>query len=225
MLWEAVEGETLLWRLYMLLWDDVVKRFENLVKYASKNEFLQNKKDSAVSPEDLYQIGMLKLYECFERYKTLSLDEFKYVFSTSLFRAIRKGLKQNRLDVDLILDDSEVNFELEDLTVQDSFQDCEFKEGLEQLRMLLSNSPIALAILSEMVEPSPRTIWEVWADKARKEKIKSQGQKINLPKTTEVRMKHIKSALKLTQKQFDLGILEIRSKSKMAFVGGTLYDN
>lgn len=194
----------------MLTWEEVQEQFENLVKFAAKNTYLSRQNiDSSVSVEDLYQIGMLKLYDCWDRYRHLPLDEFKQVFSAALFRAIRRGAKPSMtLDIDAAVD---IEY------VEEDFSDAlHTSEGLEQLKQML-DSPIAIAILQELIEPSPRTIWEVWADKARKEFLKSQGKNVNVPKTNEVRMKHIRKALGITQKQFDLGIAEIRSKALIAF--------
>lgn len=193
-----------------LTWNDVLEQFENLVKFASKNVYLtRSSVDTAVSVEDLFQIGMVKLYDCWERYNHLSMEEFKFVFSKTLFRAIRRGAKPSQtIDVELAVEQESVTESYE--------ESLDFQECLKHLKSTL-DSPIAIAILQELIEPSPRTLWEVWADKARKEKLKSQGKNVNLPKTNEVRMKHIRMALEITQKQFDIGIAEIRAKAKLAF--------
>lgn len=194
----------------MLAWEEVQEQFENLVKFAAKNTYMSRTHvDNSVSVEDLYQIGMLKLYDCWDRYNNLPMDEFKHVFSTTLFRAVRRGAKPSMtLDIE-----AAVELESDEMDFTESF---ETSEGLDQLKTMLE-SPIAIAILQELIEPSPRTIWEVWADKARKEFQRSRGKNVNVPKTNEVRMKHIRAALGITQKQFDIGILEIRVKAAVAF--------
>lgn len=192
----------------MLTWEDVLEKFENLVKYAARNVYVSHARvDNAVGADDLYQIGMIKLYECWEKYSHLSMDEFKAVFSTALFRAVKRGAKPN------------LNLNLEEALVSDEGQEDEyisrlqFEEGLSQLQGQLQ-SPIAVAILQELIEPSPRTIWEVWADSARKYQLKvNQNKNVNLAKNIEVKMKHIRNSLQITQKQFDLGISEIRAKA------------
>jgi DNA-directed RNA polymerase specialized sigma subunit len=194
----------------MLTWEEVQTQFENLVKFAAKNTYMGRiSVDSSVSVEDLYQIGMMKLYDCWDRYKHLPMDEFKQVFSTTLFRAVRRGARPSMtMDIDSV--------EHEPIVLEDFTDTLGTSEGVEELKSML-NSPVALAILQELIEPSPRTIWEVWADRARKEKVKMQGKNVNVPKTNEVRMKHIRQALRITQKQFDLGIAEIRAKASIAF--------
>ncbi|MNW28293.1 hypothetical protein D3C74_51150 [compost metagenome] len=193
-----------------LEWDAVYEQYKNLVKYAAKNTYKsRGHVDNAVSIEDLFQLGMLKLFDCWERYKHLSMEEFKHVFSAALFRAVRRGARPN-----MTLD---VEGAVEEQASAEDFTECLVtSEGLENLKSEI-NSPVALAILHELMDPSPRTLWEVWADKARKTKLKSQGKNVNAPKTNEVRMKHIRLALNITQKQFDLGIAEIREKAALSF--------
>lgn len=193
-----------------LTWEEVQTQFENLVKFAAKNVYTTTiNVDNSVSAEDLFQIGMLKLYDCWTRYNHLTMEEFKYVFNKTLFRAVRRGAKtSNAIDLELAVQNESVE--------PDYDEKLELSEGLEELKKSLE-SPIAIAILQELIEPSPRTLWEVWADKARKENLKRQGKNVNIPKNNDVKMKHIRLALGITQKQFDIGILEIRQKARIAF--------
>src|SRR5690606_15417498 len=183
----------------MLTWEEVREHFENLVKYAAGNTYrMRSSVDNAIGADDLYQIGMLKLYECWERYSHLPIEEFKAIFTTSLFRAVKRGAKTS---MELDLDEALVG---EEGYEDDYIDKLHFKDCLEQLKHSLE-SPIAVAILSELIQPSPRTIWEVWADGARKRQLKENKKNVNLSKTAEVKMKHIRNALNITQKQFDIG--------------------
>lgn len=196
----------------MLTWEKVVKDFENLVKYAAGKTYREKTNvDNAVGADDLYQIGMLKLYECWEKYSYLPYNEFKAIFTTSLFRAVRRGAKYSEtLDLEEALVGEEGH---EDAYINN----LDFNEGIEYLKSQLK-SPVAVAILQELIEPSPRTIWEVWADNARKKQLKiNQKKSVNLSKKNEVKMKHIRNALQLTQKQFDIGIAEIRAQASVSF--------
>ncbi len=196
----------------MLKWEEVFENFENLVKFAAGKTYRESLVDNAVSAQDLYQIGMIKLYECWLKYANLPLEEFKAVFSAALFRSVRRGAKSK---ITLDLEEALVGEEGHEDGYIDSLM---FRESLLKLKDELE-SPIAIAILQELIEPSPRTIWEVWADGARKRQLKeNQNKNVNLLKNNEVKMKHIRSALQITQKQFDVGILEIRSKASLAFV-------
>lgn len=196
----------------MLTWEEVREHFENLVKYAAGNTYrMRSSVDNAIGADDLYQIGMLKLYECWEKYAHLPIDEFKAIFTTSLFRAVKRGAK---IGETLDLDETLVG---EEGYEDDYIDKLHFRDSLQQLKKNL-DSPIALAILSELIEPSPRTIWEVWADSARKRQLKeNQKKNVNLSKSAEVKMKHIRNALDITQKQFDIGISEIRQKATEVF--------
>lgn len=197
--------------MYMsLTWEEVQTQFENLVKFAAKNVYTTTiNVDNSVSAEDLYQIGMMKLYDCWVRYNHLPMEEFKYVFNKTLFRAVRRGAKtSNTIDLELAIENESVE--------EDYEEKLELQECLEELKKTL-DSPIAIAILQELISPSPRTLWEVWADKARKENLKRQGKNVNIPKNNDVKMKHIRLSLGITQKQFDIGILEIRQKARIAF--------
>lgn len=196
----------------MLTWEEVVADFENLIKYAAKQTFQQRTNiDNAVGVGDLYQIGLIKLYECWEKYAHLPKGEFKAIFCTALFRSVRRSAKFS----------GTVDFE-EAIAGDEGYEDdymakLEFKEGLEQLKNILE-SPVAIAILNEMIAPSPRTLFEVWADAARKYQLKvKQGKNVRLSKQNEVKNKHIRAALQITQKQFDDGIAEIREKAGYAF--------
>jgi len=197
----------------MLTWEEVRESFENLVKYAAGKTYREKSNmDNAVGADDLYQLGMIKLYECWQKYSHLPKQEFKAIFSTALFRAVRRGAK-NGLTLDL-----EEALVGEEGQVDDYIEKLQFKEALGQLKHSLQ-SPIAVAILQEMIEPSPRTVWEAWADGARKKELKiNQKKNFNLSKNAEVKMKHIRVALQVTQKQFDLGIAEIRKTASFAFV-------
>lgn len=198
----------------MLTWDEVFVQFENLVKYAAGNVYREKAGvgvDSAVGADDLFQIGMIKLFECWQKYQHLPMEEFKAIFSTSLFRAVRRGAK------------NAPNFSLEEALVGEGSEDTyikeiHFKDGLEHLMNGL-DSPIAVAILQELIDPSPATIWQVWADNARKTHlVENQKEKLNISKTNKIKLKHIRMALQLSHKQFNFGISEIRSKAPYAFV-------
>ena len=195
-----------------LEWELVVDELENLVKYASKRVYQgASVVDKAISPEDLYQLGMIKLYKCWQKYKTKPLNEFKAIFKTSLFRSLPKELNK-RVYIDLNEEISgeesyEENF-IDNLILEDS---------IDKLKAMLS--PISKAILLEIINPSPATLWVVWADEARKRHIKeTQNSSTRLPRNKEVRLKHIREALSLSQKQLDNGVTEIREKAEVALV-------
>lgn len=194
-----------------LTWEEVEVQFVNLVKFAAKNTYVnQMDVDKSIGADDLFQIGMVKLFVCWKRYSHLPLNEFKAVFSTALFREVRENCKSN-YDTDLetamlIVESPSVNNDDKGVMAE-----------IETLKRYLKND-VAVAILSELVNPSPKTLWLGWAERARKSCVKSQGKKVNVAHDNNVKMRHIRDALEITQKQFDIAMREIREKAHQ-FIG------
>lgn len=193
-----------------LTWDEVVEKFKNLVKHAAKQQVQNYGVDNMMSAEDLYQEGMIKLYDCWNIWcvgKNKDMDEFAPIFKTSLYRCVQKGSTANKpAFIDIEDTENVLKADSED-TVERMYRE----EGLQQLAESLSD--VAKALLEELMEPSDRTLFEVWADIERKKMLKSQGKRVNIPKDNTVRMKHIIRSLDITQKQYDVAMLEIREMS------------
>lgn len=184
---------------------------DNYIKYAAKSVATSTSMDSSLSAEDLYQEGVLLLCQCYDKYKQKDEQEFGMLFKASLWRHIRK--KANKASVFTV--DIEEAYDLG--YTEDNVEKMFMEYGMKQLSELLENEPVASAILKELIEPSPRTIWEMKMDTARKEMIKSQGKKVNVPQNNKVKMVHIKRALGITQKHFDNGILKVREVANKVF--------
>lgn len=187
-----------------LEWDFVYKKFVNLVKHAAKEVYLDraNYIDQSLSVEDLYQIGVIKLYDIYEKYNHLPIEEFKMLFTTSLYRAIKDAAKprrENDLETALLTTGEAPTYEVE----------SGYERMAEEIRDNL-DSDIAVAVLCEIINPSPKTLWHSWADRARKMCLRDQGKKVNLPRKAEVKYKHIRDSLGITSKQFDNAIKEIK---------------
>lgn len=199
-----------------LTWEEVESQFVNLVKYAAKNTYQsQLDVDKSIGADDLFQIGMVKLFMCWKKYSHLPLAEFKAVFSTALFREVRDHCKSS-YDTDL----ETAMIIVEAPSVEDAMQGL--TNEIEALKGSLNND-VAVAILSELVNPSPRTLWLGWAERARKSCVKSQGKKVNIPHDNNIKMRHIRDALEITQKQFDIAMREIREKAQQVLgEGGVL---
>jgi hypothetical protein len=201
-----------------LTWEMVVEQFENLIKFAAKQQVENYGVDSMMSAEDLYQEGMIKLYDCWKIWcvgKNKDMDEFGPIFRKSLFRAMKKGSPKKAVFIDLEGEDTSLEDVLRDESAEDTIERMYREYGINHLREMLS-SDIARSLLDELVEPSPRTLYEVWADIKRKEMLKSQGKRVNIPKDNTVRMKHIIRSLGITSKQYDVAMAEIREKAKIA---------
>lgn len=209
-----------------LTWEAVVEQFESLIKFAAKQQIDNYGADLILSAEDLYQEGMIKLYDCWliwcvDLTRNKDMDEFAPIFKTSLFRVMRnKGKKPSSKSGDktvtaIFVDIDDVGNSIKDDNADDTVERMYQVEGIEKLKDMLTND-ISVRLLEELADPSPRTLFEVWADIKRKEMVKSQGVKTNIPKDNTVRMKHIIRSLGITGKQYDVAIVEIREMAKLA---------
>ncbi len=195
-----------------LTWDVVLDQFKNLIKHAAKQQVQNHEVDNMMSAEDLYQEGMIKLYDCWQIWcmgKNKDMDEFGPIFKKSLYRVVQKGSNTNRPTfVDIEDTANTLKGDNEDIVER-----MHRTEGFEALSESLGD--IARRLLEELIEPSDRTIFEVWADIERKKMLKSQGKRVNIPKDTTIRMKHIIRSLQITDKQYDVAMVEIRENAKL----------
>jgi len=158
----------------------------------------------------------MKLYSCWVKWCSdptidKGMEEFGYIFRKSLFRVVRKDSTKKALptmDIDDALDALYCSSMDDDIIDKMSL-----KTGLNALLAELS-SQTSKKLLYELIEPSPRTRFEAWADLKRKEMVKSQGKKVNIPKDNTIRMKHIIKSLEITTKQYDIAISDIRKTAK-----------
>ena len=192
--------------------EEVFKKFENLVKYAAKQvSTSSNMSYCSMDVQDLYQEGMLLLYKCWLNYQDKPIEEFKALFSASLFRGLKKKVsKPSFITVDL---EEVYDLGYNETTLEDMYMEF----GMKSLADLLKDDHIALAILHELIEPSERTMWEMTMDNLRKEQIRLQGCKVNVSNQVKVKMLHIRRSLDITQKQFDEGIFRLRQVAKQIF--------
>lgn len=188
--------------------DAGIAQFENLVKYAAKKVSDSSKLDAAIDVQDLYQEGIVLLLEHLEKYKEKTVEEFKLIFSTSLFRHLyKKARNHNFVTVEL-----DTVYELG--YTEDVVNEMYTEYIINQLKDLLSGDKVVLSILQELLQPSEKVIWEMTMDIARKKMLKSQGKKVNLFQNIKVKMIHIKRALGITQKRLDEGLIIIRKTTR-----------
>lgn len=186
-----------------LKWDDLYEKLNNYIKYASKSVNSQSLSSTVISSEDLYQEGLLLLYTCFEKYKYKPMEEFTYIYKASMWRMMRNTAYKPTLGCSS-LDNLDENYDIgyEDIEVENIYE--EFK--LQQVVELIGDNQIALNILKEIINPSDRTVWESDMDMARKATIKSQGNKINVPRNIDTRGTFIQRSLNLTHKSYQENI-------------------
>jgi len=197
-----------------ITWEQAVAQFENLIKFAARQQIENTRVDSSISYDDLCQEGMIKLYDCWQKWcveRGKDMDEFGPIFRKSLFRRVKQCARSRKSTMDI---DDAAHF-IEDKNTEDTVERMYREDGLANLRAMLIGETSRL-LLEELIQPSERTLFEVWADIQRKEMIKSQGHKANIPKDNTVRMKHIIRALGITTKQYDTAMAEIREKARVA---------
>lgn len=197
-------------------WEQAVEQFDNLIKFAAVQQVQNRATDNMLSVDDFYQEGQIKLYQCWEKWcvqQDKGMDEFGPIFRKALFRRMRQCCERYAPTTDV----DDVQHLLEDPAANEDIVERMHRDmSLSQLYNMLSGD-VPKKLVSELIQPSATTLWHVWADIRRKEQLKSQGHKVNVPKDNTVRMKHIIRSLGITTKQYDNAMLEIRSKVREAF--------
>ncbi|MCP3775229.1 hypothetical protein NLX71_18315 [Paenibacillus sp. MZ04-78.2] len=88
----------------MLSWEDVYKQYNILIKSIVIDvPPIPRNSPLAVSIEDLYSLGVAKLYECYIKFDHLPLDEFMYLFSTAFLSALSNPNDDLKLDTNQVL--------------------------------------------------------------------------------------------------------------------------
>lgn len=191
--------------LDLLKWDDVYKVLNNYIKYASNQVACTATSRYSIS-EDLYQEGLLLLYQLWEQYKYLSLSDFLAVSKASIWRKLRKtawkpGLQF--LEEDSEGDDSPSSSIVDLISSSDDSFSTVYEHYKEQeVLQRLEDNLVAKKIFLELLCPSQETLWQQQMDIARKETVKSMGYRINVPKTVDLKGIYIQKALKLSNKLF-----------------------
>lgn len=206
-------------------WEEALAKFDNLIKFASAQHVQGYTLDNMYKADDLYQEGMIKLYDCWMKWccdpeVNKGMDEFEPIFKKSLFRAVRKGhIKKQDYSGNAVefidLENSPVESIVDEDFEGDPVEKIFRQEAISQLKSTLK-SDLSRRILDELLEPSEKTMWEVWADTARRATLRSQGKKINVPTDNTVRAKHIIRALGVSTKQFETSMSEIRQHARIA---------
>ena len=180
-----------------LNWNDIYSQLVNYIKFAAKQVSEQYETSSVNSAEDLFQEGQLLLYYCYTVYKDRSMNEFCALFKASLWRKLREiGRKKEFIQVDI---EDAYDLGYSDDATEEMYQ--EYK--LQEVASLLEDSPIALTIFKEFVNPSSRTIWEAEMDVARKESLKEQNFSVSVPKSIQIKGVHIQRALEIPKNKFN----------------------
>ena len=175
-------------------WEEQFKKFDNYIKFASK-QVISGLSYCFYEAEDLYQEGLLLLWQCFERYQYKSETEFQYLFKSSLWRLLRDKVGKPNLettDIDEVYD-AEVGYS--ESHIENMYEEYRMKQVYD----LLMGNPTAISILNEILNPSEVTVEECDKDMARKEMLKSQGVQLKVPTSVEIKPVHIRRALNLSE--------------------------
>ena len=191
-----------------LCWADVEKELKNLVKFVSKFYYQQKVHvDPSITPDDLFQIGMLKLFDCYMKYKHLDMEEFKKVTKVALYREVKGNCKTTiNESLDSKTDDKK------EIPTETEFSNKELSKNIQTLHNSLKRET-SKNVLKELLNPSQRTIDIMLKDIEEKQAEAQQGKKVRVPKGTEIKKWHIRESLGLTQKQFDKALKEVRDKA------------
>jgi hypothetical protein len=193
-----------------LSWEAVLNQFERLIAKAARQVNARGT-NGGMGEEDLKQEGQIRLYECWMKWcvdpkQDKDMDEFGPIFRTALWRLVRQRAGRPTFNIDI--DDAAYTLEDKSVRTDSIIDEMQQSENMALIMSQLSES--ARLVVRELIQPSDRTLFEVWADIKRKEQLKSQGKKVNIPKDNTVRMKHIARALSLSSKQYDNIMLEIK---------------
>lgn len=195
-----------------LKWENVVKQYENMIKYASRVTYQKKLNvDASITPDDLYQVGMLKLYDCFMRYGDKNDEEFGKLTKTAIYHELNYVCKESRTYALENKEGEEI-----DVPVETDFDKKETHALLESIEKQLKRET-SKQVLKELINPSRKTINVMLQDIANKKMLAQQGKKVNIPKTTDIKQRHIRESLGLTQKQFDKAIKEVRDVASKVF--------
>lgn len=178
-----------------LIWEEQLSKFDNYIKFAAK-QVVSGIDCCFHGADDLYQEGLLLLWQCFERYQYKTKQEFQFLFKSSLWRLLRdKAGKPNKemTDIEEVFEAEEIGYS--DNSLEDMYEEYRMKQVYE----LLVGNPTAISILKELLNPSKVTVEECDKDMARKEMLKNQGARLNIPTSIEIKPVHIQRALNLTE--------------------------
>ena len=182
-----------------MTWEIQYKKLDNYIKYVA-GQVAPGLQSPALGADDLYQEGLILLYNCFEKYKLKSEKEFQAIFKSSCWRLLRGFCYKKKEVVTVDLDDV-YNAGCDDNTLNDLYQEYR----LQQVYDLMKGCPDAVKILKEFVEPSEKTFWEATMDYNRKSFLKQQGKSVSVPSSVKIKPAFIKKSLGMTDKQFKEG--------------------
>ena len=177
-------------------WDIQYKKLDNYIKFAA-GQVVAGLPSAMLGSDDLYQEGLILLYQCFEKYKLKPEDEFHTLFKTSLWRKLR-GFCYKKPEVKTV--DLEEVFDLgyNDDTISDMYEEYRTQQVLE----LIKSSPIAVRIYQEVLYPSKGFVEALDMNMARRETVRDQGHNIHVSSELQFDKKILRKYLGITENEF-----------------------
>lgn len=191
-------------------WEIQYEKLNNYIKYVA-GQVAPGIQSGSITAEDLYQEGLLKLYNQFNEYILKPETEFHYIFKASLWRHLKgmcyKKKEHQVVDLDEVFDNGEdaVGF------TDDVFEEIYEENRISQVRELLSRCPVAESIFQELIEPSESTVLE--AQKEFNDKIAkvASGKRKFVASEVEVKPDTVRKVLKIPKGEFNEYMRMIRS--------------
>lgn len=194
-------------------WDTQYKKLTNYIKFVA-GQVAPGLPSSMMSSEDLYQEGLLLLYTCFEKYRLKSEQEFQSIFKASCWRLL-KGFCYKKKEIQTVDLDEVFDMGYNDNVIADIYEEYR----LQQVADLLAGNQNALNILKEILTPSDRTLWELQMDDARRETLKSQGQRVISSSELTIKPIVLRRALGLSATEFNIAFKETQSAVYAVYSG------
>ena len=188
-----------------MTWDIQYSKLNNYIKYVA-GQVASSLPSAMMSSEDLYQEGLILLYNCFEKYKLKNEKEFHALFKSSCWRLLRgfcyKKKEFSTVDLDEVFDIGYDNNQISKI-----YEEYRIQQVIDMLKC----NTYALQIFKELLYPSQRTLWEVNMDMARKETLKSQGHRVSVPSELVVKPSLLKRIMNLPKSEFDSALKLVQS--------------
>lgn len=187
-------------------WDTQYKKLNNYIKYVA-GQVVSGLPSAMMSAEDLYQEGLILLYNCFEKYKFKTEKEFHAIFKASCWRLL-KGFCYKKKELQQVDLDTVYDLGYDDNAIIDMYEEFRIQQVVE----LLAGDQTAINILKEIISPSEKTVYEMQMDYYRKECLKAQGKKSCVPSEMEIKPVILRKSLGLTEKEFSTAFKKLQSE-------------
>lgn len=188
-----------------MTWDIQYGALNNYIKFAAA-QVVSGLPSAMLGADDLYQEGLILLYQCFEQYRLKPESEFQTLFKTSLWRKLR-GFCYKKPEVKTVDLDEIFDLGYSDTTISDMYDEYRLNQAIE----LLKSCPLAVKILEEVLYPSRGFVEALDMDMARKETIKDQGYNIHVPNELQFRKDVLRKYLGIAENEFSDAFKQLQS--------------